>query len=85
LAYCFQEGPATVKKIEDFFYLGLEMESGRSDEEVRAAGETALTRINAICLGISARVRCFQKAREGRNDNKSGARADTEGSPGVDR
>jgi hypothetical protein len=57
LAYCFQEGPATVKKIEDFFYLGLEIESGRSDEEVRAAGEIALTRMNAICLVRDERFR----------------------------
>jgi hypothetical protein len=67
LAYCFQEGPATVKKIEDFFYLGLEMESGRSDEEVRAAGQSS-TR-SEIGLSGMARI-CHALKRE--QDARSG-------------
>ena len=57
LACSFQVGPATVKKIEEAFYLPLEMESGISDEEFRARGETALNRMNAICLVRDERFR----------------------------
>jgi len=57
LAYCFQEGSATVQKVEDFFYLRLETDSEKTDEEARAAGETALTRMNAICLVRDERFR----------------------------
>jgi hypothetical protein len=50
LAFSFRDGPATVKKIEDVFYLCLEMETGRSEEEIHAAGETTLKQINGIRL-----------------------------------
>jgi hypothetical protein len=57
LAYSFEVGPATIKKIEEVFYLCLEMESGRSEEEIRAGGEKALNRMNAICLVRDERFR----------------------------
>jgi hypothetical protein len=57
LVFSFQAGPATVKKIEEIFYLCLELESGRSEEEIRVGGETALNRMNAICLVRDERFR----------------------------
>jgi hypothetical protein len=58
LAFAFQEGPATVKKLDDFHYLILETDGAKSDEERRAAGEGALKRMNAICLVRDNRFRC---------------------------
>lgn len=57
LAYAFEEGPETVKKIEEFHYLRIETDSEKTDEEARAAGDTALTRMNAICLVRDERFR----------------------------
>jgi hypothetical protein len=57
LAIAFPKGSVTVKKIGDFFYLGVEMESGQSDEEIRSSGENALNRMNAICLVRDERFR----------------------------
>lgn len=57
LASSFQVGPATVKKIEEVFYLCLKMEAGKSEEEIRARGGTALNRMNAICLLRDERFR----------------------------
>ena len=72
LAYCFQEGPATVQKVEDFFYLRLETDSEKTDEEARAAGETALTRMNAICLVRDERFRPPRIAGVSRRDPVTG-------------
>jgi hypothetical protein len=57
LALSFEVGPAKVKKIEDFFYLCLEMEPGASTEEKLTRGETALNQINAISLVRDERFR----------------------------
>ena len=57
MAQSFQEGPATVKKIDEFFYLNLEMESHKSDEQAISEGEFALERMNAICLVKDERFR----------------------------
>src|ERR1700738_2177703 len=72
LAYCFQEGSATVQKVEDFFYLRLETDSEKTDEEARAAGETALTRMNAICLVRDERFRPPRIAGVSRRDPVTG-------------
>jgi hypothetical protein len=57
LALAFQKGTAAVKKIDDGFYLSLEMEAGRRDEDVIADGKAALNRMNAICLVQDERFR----------------------------
>jgi hypothetical protein len=44
-------------KIHDGFYLSLEMEAGRRDEDVIADGKAALNRMNAICLVQDERFR----------------------------
>jgi hypothetical protein len=57
MAFVFEEGPATVKKIDDFYYLRLESDSVKTDDEARSAGEVALTRMNAICAVRDERFR----------------------------
>ena len=57
LAYCFEAGNATVKKFDDFHYLVLQTDGATSDDELRAAGEAALKRMNAICLVRDGRFR----------------------------
>jgi hypothetical protein len=57
LTIAFPKGSVTVKKVGDFFYLGVEMESGKSDEEIRSSGENALNRMNATCLVRDERFR----------------------------
>ena len=44
MAHIFQEGAATVRKIEDRFYLQLVMEPGESDQEMLAEAEKTFNR-----------------------------------------
>ena len=57
LASCFEEGNATVKKFDDSHYLVLQVDGAKSDDELRTTGETALKRMNAICLVLDERFR----------------------------
>jgi hypothetical protein len=50
MAHQFQEGAATVTKIDDQFYLELTMEPAKSDQETLAEGEKVFNRVKAICL-----------------------------------
>jgi hypothetical protein len=52
----FKSGLQPLKKSK-IFYLCLELDAGRSEEEIRAGGETALNRINAISLVRDERFR----------------------------
>lgn len=72
LAFAFQEGPATVKKLDDFHYLILETDGAKSDEERWAAGEGALKRMNAICLVRDNRFRCPAISGLSRRDPSTG-------------
>jgi hypothetical protein len=57
LAYAFEEGPETVKKIDDIHYLRIETESEITDEAAREAADATLMRMNAICLIRDERFR----------------------------
>ena len=46
LSSSFEEGPATVKKIADFYWLILEFDSEKSDQEVLAEARTTLARMS---------------------------------------
>jgi hypothetical protein len=62
LADLFQTGRATVKKIEEYHYLHLEMEPVRDDKEALAAAETVLARINAIAIVVLRKISTQQRS-----------------------
>jgi hypothetical protein len=75
MACSFQEGHATVKKSDDFFYLSLDelkSDSAKLEEEIRAAGENALNAMNAICLVRDERFRAPRIAGIARRDPVTG-------------
>jgi hypothetical protein len=72
LAYSYQEGPAKVEKIEDFYYLILEFDSEKPDEEALDEARTTLTRMSAICLVQNERFRSPTIAGVARRDPATG-------------
>jgi hypothetical protein len=72
LSYSFQEGPATVKKIEDFYWLILQFDSEKPDEQALEEARNALSRMSAICLVQDERFRSPTVAGVARRDPVTG-------------
>jgi hypothetical protein len=72
LAYSFEEGPATVKKIDDFYYLILEFDSEKPDAEAIEEAGAKLVQMSGICLVQNERFRPPTVAGVARRDPVTG-------------